>query len=457
MSRWIAGFLCFAACLAVGADVDSVIADVRKDLAAARRALQSQRERLAGEREQRRGTMAQLEDKLKQESAAQTGIRAEQEEADAALQSATAATEELRAHRAKALLSIRENRKELVSAYVRAKPVGDDFDQLDELLLPNDPAATAAAGNLLWQNYLAHFSRCTAIETSDVEAVRADGTTVKGRLRRIGGLGGTFVGDDITGLVRTKLASDQYHLSGTELNGELQEVIRRGNGRVVLDITEGKALGQLQQRRSLTAFLKAGGPVVIPLVLVALAALVMVLERAIYLSRVDSNVDRLLDLVVPLVEQGKYDDALTNLENGKGPVRRVLRSGIEQGRRTTENLEEILQESILAELPSLERFLGALAVLAAIAPLLGLLGTVSGMISTFQVISVYGTGNAKLLSSGISEALITTEIGLIVAVPILLAHAWLNRHVRNLVAHMDRAAVSLISVIRKARPKIINR
>ena len=95
----------------------------------------------------------------------------------------------------------------------------------------------------------------------------------------------------------------------------------------------------------------------------------------------------------------------------------VLRAGITARREDRETLENVLQESILREMPRLERGLSVMAALGAIAPLLGLLGTVTGMIRTFNVITVYGTGDPKLMSGGISEALIATKWGLCIAVP----------------------------------------
>jgi len=109
----------------------------------------------------------------------------------------------------------------------------------------------------------------------------------------------------------------------------------------------------------------------------------------------------------------------------------------------------VLQESILHELPRVERGLSVLAVLGAIAPLLGLLGTVSGMIDTFRVITLFGTGDPKMMSGGISEALITTELGLAVAIPIMLFHTFLSRRVEHIVGEMEEKAVFLTNSIQK--------
>jgi biopolymer transport protein ExbB len=89
-------------------------------------------------------------------------------------------------------------------------------------------------------------------------------------------------------------------------------------------------------------------------------------------------------------------------------------------------MENALQEAILREVPPMERFLSTLGMLAAIAPLLGLLGTVTGMIGTFHVITQHGTGDPRMMSGGISEALVTTMLGLSVAIPIMLAHTLLT-------------------------------
>ena len=112
-------------------------------------------------------------------------------------------------------------------------------------------------------------------------------------------------------------------------------------------------------------------------------------------------------------------------------------------------MENVLQEAILQEIPGLERFLSTLGMLAAIAPLLGLLGTVTGMINTFDMITHYGTGNPRMMSGGISEALVTTMLGLSVAIPILLCHTLLTRHTENIIAQMEEKAVAFTNIIYK--------
>jgi len=115
----------------------------------------------------------------------------------------------------------------------------------------------------------------------------------------------------------------------------------------------------------------------------------------------------------------------------------VLKAGLECRDMSRTDMENALQEAILNEIPSMERFLSTLGMLAAIAPLLGLLGTVTGMINTFHVINYYGTGDPRMMSGGISEALVTTMLGLSVAIPIMLVHTLLTRKVENTIAQME--------------------
>jgi biopolymer transport protein ExbB len=122
-------------------------------------------------------------------------------------------------------------------------------------------------------------------------------------------------------------------------------------------------------------------------------------------------------------------------------------AGIMHAREPKELIEEVMYEKTLETRLRLQRYLSFLAICSAAAPLLGLLGTVTGIINTFELITVFGTGDPKTLSSGISEALITTKFGLIVAIPALLLHALLARMVKRFVDGMEKTAVRLLNRI----------
>src|SRR5690606_3298314 len=138
-----------------------------------------------------------------------------------------------------------------------------------------------------------------------------------------------------------------------------------------------------------------------------------------------------------LVAQKSFGRAIETCKAAKSASGRVLKATLENIGRPREQLEDIISEAVLHEQPVLDRFGSSIMVLAAVAPLMGLLGTVTGMISTFDVITEFGTGNPKLLSGGISEALITTELGLIVAIPALLCGNLLSGWADNIKDGMD--------------------
>jgi biopolymer transport protein ExbB len=217
---------------------------------------------------------------------------------------------------------------------------------------------------------------------------------------------------------------------------------------VSLDISGGAALRQITHTNTLIDQINSGGLLVWPILAIGLFALVMATERTVFLKGVHDNTDRVMGKVNELALQGKWRecDEIVNERKGR-PVYNVLEAGLRARGERRETLESILQEAILKELPRLERFLPMLNMMGAIAPLLGLLGTVTGMISTFHVITLYGTGDPRMMSGGISEALVTTMLGLSVAIPIMLLHTFLNRRVEHIVGDMEEKAVALTNII----------
>lgn len=135
----------------------------------------------------------------------------------------------------------------------------------------------------------------------------------------------------------------------------------------------------------------------------------------------------------------------TSVTSDDNPLGRVLAVAEHDNSANTENLELILDEAITREIPMLEKGLPMIKLLAAVAPLLGLLGTVTGMIATFQSISLFGTGDPKLMASGISQALVTTMLGLCVAIPLLFLHSLVAARSRELVQILDEQTAGLIS------------
>jgi len=221
---------------------------------------------------------------------------------------------------------------------------------------------------------------------------------------------------------------------------------------VPIDISKGAALRQLTHRLSLMEEIPRGGPIVWPIIGIAVLAMLIIIERGIYLLRKGSNIGVFADTIYEYAARGEWTKCIDLCEQERErPVPRILLAGIKGHEMEREDMENVLQEAILNEIPGLERFLSTLGMLAAIAPLLGLLGTVTGMINTFHVITYYGTGDPRMMSAGISEALVTTMLGLTAAIPIMVFHSLLSKRVENIIAQMEEKAVILVNIVFKTR------
>ena len=138
----------------------------------------------------------------------------------------------------------------------------------------------------------------------------------------------------------------------------------------------------------------------------------------------------------------------------KTTTRDLFATGLRYRHETKELLEERLTAVLLRQRLHYERWLPLLAVIATAAPLMGLLGTVTGMVRTFTLITVFGTGNAGKLASGISEVLVATELGLLVAIPTLVAHGFLSQRIQKNLSLLERYALEFTTAVRAGKLKI---
>jgi biopolymer transport protein ExbB len=243
-------------------------------------------------------------------------------------------------------------------------------------------------------------------------------------------------------------------LPSRRVQGQIKNYMEGKSETVPIDLSGGAALRQITHKTSLTEQLRAGGPIVYPILAIAVAALVIVINKIIFLGKVRRNTGKYMTRVNRLAAEGNWEECEAIVRRHKGehsPVNHVIEAGLTARCEDRETQESILQEAILREIPRLERGLSPLAIFGAVAPLLGLLGTVTGMIETFRVITLFGTGDPKLMSGGISEALVTTELGLAVAIPIMLLHTFLQRRVDHIIGEMEEKAVSLTNIMQKER------
>jgi len=285
--------------------------------------------------------------------------------------------------------------------------------------------------------------------TFDGRAVAADGTIHDVRFALVGPVALYASADGReAGLAEQRLGSlepGMLPLEQPELAAQARAVVATGAGRLPLDPTLGAARRVEAEQDTLVEQIRKGGPVMVPILLLAGAALVIVVFKWVQLARVASPPARRVEALLEALKRGDAPAAARQVQRIAGPTGEMLRAGIDHLGEPKELVEEVMYERVLETRLRLQRLLSFIAISASAAPLLGLLGTVTGIIHTFKLITVFGTGDARTLSSGISEALITTEYGLIVAIPALFAHAFLSRRSRRIIDRMEKTAVSFLN------------
>ncbi len=227
------------------------------------------------------------------------------------------------------------------------------------------------------------------------------------------------------------------------------QVVKQGEGRFPLDPTLGNAHKIEETEESLVEHISKGGPVMYPILAMAAMAFLVALYKWVRLGLVRKPSQKRIRALLDAIARRDEQEAREKVRAIKGPIGQMLAAGVEQLREPRELIEEVMYEKVLTTRLKLNRLLPFIAISASAAPLLGLLGTVTGIINTFKLITVFGSGDVKTLSGGISEALITTEFGLIVAIPSLLLYAFLSRKARGLVSQMEKAAVALANQVSK--------
>ncbi len=204
-----------------------------------------------------------------------------------------------------------------------------------------------------------------------------------------------------------------------------------------------------KQDKTILSVINSGGVIAWIITVLGLFALLLILLRIWFLKSASASTEKLLARVVEKIKSGDLKAAIQYASSKSSSSARVLSSALRNINRDRDHLEDIVSESILHESAQLNRFGSLIMVVATVAPLLGLLGTVTGMISTFDIITEFGTGDPKLLSSGISIALVTTEVGLAVAIPALMFGNILSGWAERIKDDMEKAALRAINVYQK--------
>ena len=197
---------------------------------------------------------------------------------------------------------------------------------------------------------------------------------------------------------------------------------------------------------------KAGGWVMVPILACSVLALAIILERAWALRRARVLPPPLVADLRHWAEQGGLQLRTLDERTARSPLGRVVFTALANRHLGREVVKESIEDTGRHIVFELERFLNTLGTIATVAPLLGLLGTVSGMINILGVVGTHGSGDFKLMASGMSEALVATASGLLVAIPAVAGYRWLRGRVDELVVGLEKEALLLVDLLQAGRP-----
>ena len=199
--------------------------------------------------------------------------------------------------------------------------------------------------------------------------------------------------------------------------------------------------------------MQKGGPLMWIILLCSVVALGVFLERLLYLHNSSIRVGELLGGISLLIRNGRLEEALGECSASHGPVARILQAALMRPRQERAVLQSITTDAALLEIPKLERNLPILSSLAYVAPLVGLLGTLLGLLDAFQVLSAHG-GYATTadLAHSVYESLLNAAAGLAVAIPAFLAHSYLTSRVNDIIHDMERGGIEVVNLLTDYSP-----
>ena len=318
----------------------------------------------------------------------------------------------------------------VVSAQIPGR--GVFLDEFAQSMGSSSKLASIEEIERLWFELQREMTESGKVHTFTREVVAADGSKSDQEVVRVGGF---------------NLVSQGKYLEYIDETGSVAELIRQPTGRYLntaadlsesngqqtafaLDPTSGSILGLLVQAPDTQERVDQGGPVGYVILAIGAIGLLIALERFISLFLVSSKVKR---------------QVKTDVASNDNPLGRVMLVKDQNKNADTETLELKLSERILAEVPKLTNRLTLIKIISVVAPLIGLLGTVTGMINTFQAITLFGTGDPKLMAGGISQALVTTVLGLVVAIPMVFISTLLNTLSRGIINTLQQQSAGIIA------------
>ncbi len=262
-----------------------------------------------------------------------------------------------------------------------------------------------------------------------------------------------------TGSLQGRTFAWRQNLAG-DYNARLSEAVQaavqgKSSAWVPFDVLQFKSTGsgfvrgdQTSLLRRFATWFNEGGIILYPLFAVGLLALFLIIERLVFFGRRATDTEAFMQKLRPYLDKRDWKGAEGICAGSRSSLARVLKAVFRNaGFPTREAAEKAVQEAMLKEVPGHEKRLSLLAALGTAAPLLGLLGTVSGLVALFKVLNQLGANDPKVLAGGISEALINTETGLAIAIPALLIHGWLQERVDTLNAELSAKSLEVLNTI----------
>jgi len=338
------------------------------------------------------------------------------------------------------------------SVVIQAKGMLDEYSiAMDEGNTTTDAQkmekAFADAANL--------YAKLSSVQTEKGKFYLPDGTIAKGEIVKVGNIAAYGVSDKAAGAL-APAGEGNYKLWNALGSSDDAKALYAGEMLPQIDIFTYENMEkevEYKKEKTIADILKGGG--VIGYIILALGAfgLFLLVLRVFILFWSGSNVKKISKIVAKKVEAGEGDEAYDAIKKYNGSAARVIKSTLRNIKRDREHIEDIVMENILNESGHIDKFGGFVMVIAAVAPLLGLLGTVTGMIATFDMITEFGTGDPKMLSGGISEALITTMFGLIVAIPLLMLGNLMSGWAQGIKDSMEQSALHIVNIYEKYNAK----
>ncbi|MEA1893160.1 MAG: MotA/TolQ/ExbB proton channel family protein [Campylobacterota bacterium] len=308
-------------------------------------------------------------------------------------------------------------------------------------------ADVIAVMNKAFNDTASLYKRLSSVSKEKGKFYLVDGTTADGEIIKIGNIAAYGISKNIEGAL-APAGNGEYKIWNKD-SSVYAQAFANNKSRKDVEIFIYENLDkdiEYTKEKTLEDTLEGGGT--IGYIILALGGLgvLLILIRIILLIKSGSNVKEITNIVIAKVEAKKSNEALDAIKGFQGATARVIKATLRNINKDRAHIEDIVTENILNESSNIDRFGNFVLVLAAVAPLLGLLGTVTGMIATFDIITTHGTGDPKLLSGGISEALVTTMLGLVVAIPLLLLGNLLSGWAQNIKDSMEQSALHIVNI-----------